>query len=228
MNTMIHLRDRGSNIDTSWMDVDVSTRGVWLRPASWVSETSGIEYRVFAWSGTEAGLEIPPAADASRGWAGPAVFMPISQVYDYLTENGHYGSAGNMISDIMWAARKAEKSAPWESAVKKAELVNLTPHSITIRAEDGTETTIPPSGTVARVSTTDEAVGTCPITGAPIVRRVFGDVTGLPAEGTPCIVSALVLSAVPGRAGIYAPDTGPTAIRNDAGQIIAVTRLVAA
>lgn len=225
--TMFNLIERGSDKDTSWMDVDVSDRGVWLRPASWVSEESGMEYRVFAWSGTEADLQIPPAADASRGWAGPAVFMAIAQVYDYLIENDHAGSAGNMVADIMWAARKAEKSAPWESA-KKAELVNLTPHSITIRAEDGTETTIPPSGTVARVSTTDEVVGTCPITGAPIVRRRFGEVAGLPAEGTPCLVSALVLSAVPGRAGVYAPDTGPTAIRNEAGQIIAVTRLVAA
>jgi hypothetical protein len=111
---------------------------------------------------------------------------------------------------------------------KQEELINLTPHAITIRAQDGAEVTIPPSGTVARVSTTDEVVGTCPITGAPIVRRVFGEVAGLPEAGMPCIVSALVLSAVPGRAGVYAPDTGPTAIRNDAGQIIAVTRLVAA
>jgi len=107
-------------------------------------------------------------------------------------------------------------------------MINLTPHAITIRTPDGTDITIPPSGIVARVSTTDKVVGTCPVTGAPIVRRVFGDVTGLPADGTPCIVSALVLSAVPGRAGVYAPDTGPTAIRNDAGQIVAVTRLVAA
>jgi hypothetical protein len=227
MNTMINLRDRGSDSDTSWMDVDVSTRGVWLRPASWVSENSGIEYKVFAWASTEAGLEIPPAADASRGWAGPAVFLAIGEVYDYLTENGHDGPVGDMVSDIMWAARKAEKAAPWESA-RKAELINLTPHAITIRAEDGTETTIQPSGSVARVSTTDEVVDTCPITGAPIVRRVFGEVTGLPAEGTPCLVSALVLSAVPGRAWVYAPDTGPTAIRNESGQIVAVTRLVAA
>ena len=107
-------------------------------------------------------------------------------------------------------------------------MINLTPHSITIRSKDGAEITIPPSGTVARVSTTEEVVGTCPITGAPIVRRTFGEVQGLPEEGTPCLVSALVLAAVPGRAGVYAPDTGPTAIRNDAGQIVAVTRLVAA
>jgi hypothetical protein len=108
------------------------------------------------------------------------------------------------------------------------KILNLTPHDITILGPDGTETTIPPSGTVARVSTTDEVVGTCSITGAPIVRRRFGEVTGLPEEGTPCLVSALVLSAVPGREGIYAPDTGPTAVRNESGQIVAVTRLVAA
>lgn len=107
-------------------------------------------------------------------------------------------------------------------------MINLTPHPIVIRCQDGTETTIPPSGTVARVSTTDEVVGTCPVTGAPIVRRVFGEVIGLPEEGVPCLVSSLVLSAVPGREGVYAPDTGPTAIRNESGQIVAVTRLVAA
>ncbi|MFA7169195.1 MAG: hypothetical protein WC096_09860 [Sphaerochaetaceae bacterium] len=108
------------------------------------------------------------------------------------------------------------------------KIENLTPHPIVIRSQDGTEVTIPPSGIVARVSTTDEVVGTCSITGAPIIKRVFGEVTGLPTGGNPCLVSALVLSAVPGRAGVYAPDTGPTAIRNDAGQITAVTRLVAA
>lgn len=107
-------------------------------------------------------------------------------------------------------------------------MINLTPHPIVIRDQNGTETTIPPSGTVARVSTTDEVIGTCVVTGAPIVRRVFGEVTGLPEEGVPCLVSALVLSAVPGREGVYAPDTGSTAVRNESGQIVAVTRLVAA
>src|SRR5690554_2989187 len=67
---------------------------------------------------------------------------------------------------------------------KEDTMINLTPHAITVRAADGTDTTFPPSGTVARVSTTDVVVGTCPVTGAPIVRRVFGDVTGLPADGT--------------------------------------------
>jgi hypothetical protein len=59
--------------------------------------------------------------------------------------------------------------------------------------------------------------------------RVPGEVTGLPEDGTPCIVSAMVLAALPpGTPGVYAPDTGATAVRNDRGHIMAVTRLVAA
>ena len=107
-------------------------------------------------------------------------------------------------------------------------MLNLTPHSIVIRRDDGSEVTLPPSGTVARVATVEEVIGHCPITGAPIVRRAFGEVHGLPEEGVPCIVSALVASAVPGRRGVFAPDTGPTAIRDADGRIVAVTRLIAA
>lgn len=106
-------------------------------------------------------------------------------------------------------------------------MINLTPHPIKIRV-NGADTIIQPSGALARVTSTEQVVGACPLTGATIVCRVFGDVTGLPEDGAPCLVSALVLSAVPGRVGVFAPDTGPTALRNDQGHIVAVTRLVAA
>ena len=102
-------------------------------------------------------------------------------------------------------------------------MLNLTPHPIRV----GTKT-LPPSGTVARVQTTDMVVGTCTVTGVPIVHRMFGDVTGLPSDSTRCLVSALILAAVTGRPGVYAPDTGPTAARDDRGQIVAVTRLITA
>lgn len=104
-------------------------------------------------------------------------------------------------------------------------MLNLTPHPITLRSDAG-EVTYPPSGTVARVSTVETVIGD--YAGIPVVSRAFGEVTGLPEDGTPCIVSAMVLSAVPGRAGVYAPDTGDTAIRNEKGFVVAVTRLVAA
>lgn len=103
-------------------------------------------------------------------------------------------------------------------------MINLTPHTITLRTPEG-DVTIPPSGQLARVSTAETVVGT--VLGVQVVERRFFEVEGLPPEGTPCLVSALVLSACPGRAGVYAPDSGPTAIR-EGGQVVAVTRLVAA
>ena len=104
-------------------------------------------------------------------------------------------------------------------------MLNLTPHPITVQLPDGSRTTFPPSGQLARVTTEEVVVGE--MAGVPVISRSFGQVTGLPEEGTPCIVSALVAGAVPGRRGVYAPDSGPTAIR-EGGQVVAVTRLVAA
>ncbi len=63
--------------------------------------------------------------------------------------------------------------------------------------------------------------------GITLIRRKAGDVQGLPTDGTPCLVSSMVLDALPdGTKGVYAPDTGPTALRNEKGQVTAVTRLV--
>jgi hypothetical protein len=107
-------------------------------------------------------------------------------------------------------------------------MINCTPHAITLRTPQG-DITIPPSGTVARVTMTEAVVRTCAVTGVDVIRRTPGEVIGLPEDGTPCIVSAMVLAALPaGTKGVFAPDTGATAVRNDRGHIVAVTRLVAA
>lgn len=121
-------------------------------------------------------------------------------------------------------------------------MLNLTPHAITLRTATG-DVVFPPSGTVARVETIETVIGTRDVfapgvaetdaqgntTGhrIPVIARTFGAVTGLPTDGTPCLVSALVLGACVGMPGVYAPDSGSTAIREN-GQIVAVTRLVAA
>jgi hypothetical protein len=105
-------------------------------------------------------------------------------------------------------------------------MINLTPHPITLRREDGSEVTYQPSGRVARVNTDERVIAIRD--GIPVIVRNTGDATGLPVEGTPCLVSAMVLAAVPGRAHVYAPDSGATAIRDERGQVVAVTRLVAA
>ena len=107
-------------------------------------------------------------------------------------------------------------------------MLNLTPHAITIRRSSGEEITLQPALLPARVKTTEQVDSICPVAGVPIMRRVFGSVSGLPDESVRCIVSALVLAAVPGRRNVFAPDSGPTAIRNESGQVVAVTRLICA
>lgn len=112
-------------------------------------------------------------------------------------------------------------------------MINLTPHQILLVA-GGLETPLPPSGSVARVATSEVAAGDIEIAGLriPVIRREFGEIIGLPESDEPCVVSSLVLEAVrvqqPWRRRVYAPDTGPTAIRDAAGRVVAVTRLVAA
>lgn len=108
------------------------------------------------------------------------------------------------------------------------KIINLTPHAITIRAR-GKETVIPPSGDVARVSSTPGTVLDvdwlpCPVATAP----VWGSVEGLPdpQPGVLFLVSGLVAAHV-SRHDVVSPGTGPNdgAIRED-GKIVAVTRLV--
>jgi len=117
--------------------------------------------------------------------------------------------------------------------VDDMKLVNLTPHTITVRRDDGSELTIKPSGQVARVTTRDQYAGELAHFRVPLYKREFGNVEDLPdpADLTVYIVSSLVLEAVKqttGRSDVVAPDTGPTAIRDDAGRIVAVTRFIVA
>ena len=105
-------------------------------------------------------------------------------------------------------------------------MINLTPHAISVQLPSGETQTFPPSGQVARVATR-EIAGEA-VDGMPTVYRRLQAAEGLPPEGTLCLVSAMVLSACPGREGVYAPDTGNTAIRDAGGNIVAVTRLVRA
>lgn len=120
-------------------------------------------------------------------------------------------------------------------------MINLTPHVITLQTRLGDTITVPPSGTVARVTTVSTVAGDFDASGQDfpgadgdmlaisVIKRTFGEVEGLPEDTSrPVLVSALVLSAVPGRPNTFAPDTGPSAVRDEHGQIVAVTRLVAA
>ena len=108
--------------------------------------------------------------------------------------------------------------------VETVEMINCTPHEIVVISNEVT-TKYATSETVARVSTVQKVVGN--INSIEIVETIQGKVEGLPEhkENTFYIVSAIVLSALKGtRVDVIAPDTGNTAIRNDKGQIIAVSR----
>jgi hypothetical protein len=107
-------------------------------------------------------------------------------------------------------------------------IVNLTPHTINIQLPSGDPVEIPCAG-LARVSSQAGSplsdINGIPRYGAP----VWGQVDGLPDPvlGTIYVVSALVAARSP-RGDVYSPGTGPSdgVIRNDQGQIVAITRLV--
>ena len=109
-------------------------------------------------------------------------------------------------------------------------MLNLTPHAIgVVDGVDGeTIHQIAPSGQVARVAATPVLQGTLGLPGGvviPVTSTVYGDVTGIPAPGgEKFLVSSLVLDRLGAeyRGQAFAPDTGKTAIRDAAGQVVAV------
>lgn len=110
------------------------------------------------------------------------------------------------------------------------KLVNLTPHEVVIYdPELGKQTVcvtrrIPSIGN-ARVSS--KSVPGASIDGISFAETVFGAVEGLPEPDgeTVYIVSQMVISALPNRADLVRPDTGPTCARDAEGKIIAVAGL---
>lgn len=121
-------------------------------------------------------------------------------------------------------------------------VINLTPHTINVRTESGWFESFPPSGLVARVATTMQAVDLDLYppavrslaagfgkheAGEMVIRSsTFGAVTGLPesAEDTVYLVSALVRAAVPHRLDVLSPGE---LIRNESGQPVGCDGFIA-
>jgi len=122
------------------------------------------------------------------------------------------------------------------------ELINLTPHEVTIRLENGEEIKIPPSGYTVRLDTKEKPVGS--LGKIPIVKVEYGDLVivkdGKPVEDTEFLKGAdVIVSSIIGNSGhavyllasdydvnaIYVPNTS-RAIRNEKGQIVAVPSLI--
>jgi len=98
-----------------------------------------------------------------------------------------------------------------------SQLINLTPHPVTVRRLDGTFITLPKGVTVPRLATTETVVGE--IDGAKIVKTIFGATTDLPAmaDDTILIVSRLVKDANPERTDLVCPGA---ALRDETGKVI--------
>ena len=102
----------------------------------------------------------------------------------------------------------------------EVKFVNLLPHAVNLIAADGSETVIPPSGSVARC---ESKASHETIHGVRFARTTWLGVFGLPdpEPDTIFIVSMLVAQNVR-RPDVVSPDSGRDAIRNEAGQIAAV------
>ena len=112
------------------------------------------------------------------------------------------------------------------------QLINCTPHALTLRNAAGVDTIIPPSGIVPRVDNTPGTLDPdSPLAGIvdDFTADQVGEVVGMPdpEPGKIFIVSGMVGDALPFRPDVRVPGTGPRdgAIRNEKGHIVAVTRL---
>lgn len=103
-----------------------------------------------------------------------------------------------------------EKAEKIISAYKKG-IINLTPHQITVCGR-----VIEPSGIIARCSEVSETIGTA--RDIPIVRKSFGEITGLPdpLEDNIYVVSRIVAEAAR-RSDVLSPGDP---VRDTDGKII--------
>jgi hypothetical protein len=102
---------------------------------------------------------------------------------------------------------------------------NMTPHNVVVR-RNNEEFHFEPCGVVPRVATVATPDGY--LDGFPVNKVSFGEVENLPEpeDNVVLIVSAMVRQAVPHRRDVVSPDTGPSAIRNEKGHILAVRGFV--
>lgn len=109
------------------------------------------------------------------------------------------------------------------------KIINLTPHDVVVRLEDGSERVFPATGETARVKTISKDAGE--MMGVPTVTQSYDVIEGLPEpkKGVLYLVSMVVRQAAQaeGRTDVISPDTSPEgAIRDDKGRIVAVRRFV--
>ena len=109
--------------------------------------------------------------------------------------------------------------------MEQTNVINLTPHTINLVAEDGTQLLSLESHGVARVASTTEIVGYLQVGGVavPQTHTTFGEVEGLPeqAPGVGYVVSNMIISAL-AQQGIRRNDlfTPGLQVRDEQGRVI--------
>lgn len=102
------------------------------------------------------------------------------------------------------------------------KLVNLIGHDITISGH----ATLPKSENPCRIETKQRIIGH--LSGIPIAETHFEKILNLPdsEDGVYYIVSRVTMDFIPKeRQDVFCVDTGSTAIRDENGQVVAVTQL---
>ena len=102
------------------------------------------------------------------------------------------------------------------------KLVNLIGHDITISGH----ATLPKCENPCRIETKQIIIGN--LSGIPIAETNFEKIVNLPdpEEGVYYIVNRVTMDFVPfNREDVLCVDTGPTAIRDVGGQVVAITQL---
>lgn len=102
------------------------------------------------------------------------------------------------------------------------KFVNLIGHDITISGY----ATLPKADKPCYVETKQLIIGK--LAGIPIAKTEFKKLVNLPdpEEGTYYIVSRLCMDYIPfKREDVFCVDTGPSAVRDENGQVVAVTQL---
>lgn len=112
--------------------------------------------------------------------------------------------------------------------------VNLNPHKVRLHMPDGREITVQRSGIEARIEEERQSPFVVPGIPMPVIELpIMGRLAAMqpPQDGVAYLVNRIMLMhpALWGRTDVFAPDSGPSAIRTEkGGHTYAVTQLMRA
>lgn len=171
------------------------------------------------------GIELAEAADEERGIISASDLRRLAELPEVVAffEANHFGEDGHE-DELMYLVQGEHESVRYDTLTVTledeplgVEVVNCTPHNITVGG-----VTIAPSGIVPRLAQSSAVVDTLRLADGqeiPVVETAMGELTGLPdtKPGTYLVVSRLVAEAAPDRADLLIPGK---AVRDAEGNVV--------